>query len=140
MHITETIPSDWNHSNGGVQLHSARSERNHSVSKSSILVCKSLNISHHVSLGELHSEDVLVHVLIGSLQIVSNWNILATFVIFESREIALSLSFLKGSKNIDDLVHIINGCRLIEGNTDVVIVDFSQIDSMLVELGKDKIR
>jgi len=139
MHIAEAIPSDWNHGNCRVQLHSARSERNHCISESNIFVGESLNISHHISLRELHSEDVLVHILVSSLQMVTDRHIFATFIILESGVVTLSGALFEGSKDVDDLVKIVNSCQLIERNSYVVIVDLSQVYTMLVELSEDEI-
>ena len=33
MEITESLPSNWNHANSRVELHSARPKRNHGVSQ-----------------------------------------------------------------------------------------------------------
>jgi hypothetical protein len=50
MDTSEAIISDWEHSDGGVKLKSAGSEGDHGVSEANILICKALNVAHHLGL------------------------------------------------------------------------------------------
>jgi hypothetical protein len=69
MKIAKSIPSDWDHANSRVKLHSARTKRDHRVSQTQIFISKSLDVSHHVSLRELHAELILLHEFAISLDV-----------------------------------------------------------------------
>ena len=70
---------------------------------------------------------------------VTKRHILATFIILESSVVTLSGALFEGSKDVDDLVKIVNSCQLIERNCYVVIVNLSQVYTVLVELSEDEI-
>lgn len=93
MHVGEAIPGNWDHGDGRVELHRAGTKRDHGVTESNIFVGKSLNISHHVGLRELHSEDVLIHVFVGSSEVVLDWDVLAALVLLHSVQLVV-VSFL----------------------------------------------
>jgi len=93
MHVCESKPCHWNHCYSGIELHGARTKRNHGVSKTDILICKSLDVSHHVGLREFHSENILVHVLVGSSKGILNWHVLAGLILLDLMEL-VSISLL----------------------------------------------
>ena len=52
-----------NHSSSRIELHRTRSKRNHRMGKRDILSLEALEITHHLGLGMVFLEDILLHVI-----------------------------------------------------------------------------
>lgn len=141
MKIGETVESYWNHANSGVKLHGARTESDHRIGQTHVLVGKSLNVSHHVSLGELHVELILLQ----EFSFSSNffWRLLVDFamILLEIKFtfFGVVLVLLQRIKDINELVQVIKTGNLIEGKGNVVAINFSNVNSKFVELGLEVI-
>lgn len=141
MHVGETVPSDWDHTNGRVELHGAGTERDHGVCKTDILLAESLDISHHIGFRELHLENVLLQEWSCSPQFVDRSIIGSVLVHLEWHAfLSRDLSLLDVDEDLNELIEVVQTGEFIERYRDGVAVDLSNVDAIFVELGNDVIR
>jgi hypothetical protein len=116
MQICESVEGHWDHSNGRVEFHGARSKWNHGIGQTQVLVGKSLDVSHHVGLRELHRELVLLQVF--SLSSNLFWNLLVDLVVvllkIKLTVFGVVLVLLERIENVDQLIQIIKTCKLVK--------------------------
>jgi len=109
MKVGETVPGNWNHANSRVELHCAGSKRDHRVGQRKIFIGKSLDVSHHVCLRELHFELVLLQELGSSSNI--RWDLFVNSVVIMIEWNFISMIhksvFLDGVEDFNELVKIV---------------------------------
>ena len=66
VNIRELGPGDGLHLSRCVQLHSARTQRNHSAVKRQVLISEVTQVAHHLGLGAVLVENRVLHVVIGT--------------------------------------------------------------------------
>ena len=104
MDWSKSVPGDGNHSDGRVKFKSAWTQRNHGISKSNILICQSLNVSHHLGLRRDFVELRLLHELRITLQFLNQSLVLSVFI-EAVRHVVLSASLsFQLSKYLNDFI------------------------------------
>mmetsp|Transcript_2617 Transcript_2617/g.7893 ORF Transcript_2617/g.7893 Transcript_2617/m.7893 type:complete len:987 (-) Transcript_2617:315-3275(-) len=73
MEVGELGPSDGEHLRGGIELHRARSERDHRVRQRQIHVLELLQVAKHLVLGVARVENRVLHELRGPGKVAELW-------------------------------------------------------------------
>ena len=67
--VRELGPGDGLHLSSRVQLHGARTQRNHGAVKCQVLISEVTQVAHHLGLGAVLVENRVLHVVIGTQQL-----------------------------------------------------------------------
>ena len=121
MNVRELRPGDGLHLSSRVQLHGARTQRNHGAVKSQVLISEVTQVAHHLGLGAVLVENRVLHVLIGTQQL--------------SRQIVLCICLAQGAaQSLDQTLEQFLTVRLTHGNTDAVLVEAADVHASVQSL------
>ena len=119
--VRELRPGDGLHLSGRVQLHSARTQRNHGAVKCQILVSEVTQVAHHLGLGTVLVENRVLHVVIGTQQL--------------SGQIVLCICLTQGAaQSLNQALEQLLTVRLTHGNTDAVLVEAADVHASFQSL------
>ena len=119
--VRELRPGDGLHLSGRVQLHSARTQRNHGAVKCQILVSEVTQVAHHLGLGTVLVENRVLHVVIGTQQL--------------SGQIVLCICLTQSAaQSLNQALEQLLTVRLTHGNTDAVLVEAADVHASFQSL------
>ena len=125
MQFSEFRPSDRDHLGGSVQLHGARSQRDHCLVQGQIFALQRVHITHHLGFAVIAIKHRMAEDRIVTQHTVLNGTAVERHVFvqrFDVQTVAVS------QQNIEQLHHVFTGGGFIERNTYRVMDIATQVD------------
>jgi len=109
------------------------------VGETVVFVTQLVNVAHEFSLRGKCVENLLLHEIGLSLESVRHvTEITCVKMLVEVSDILVFWGLvLDYGEDLDELCDVLDGGVLVDGNTDSVLVDLSEVDAILVELSQD---
>lgn len=142
MQTAELFPREGYHGRSRVELHGARSKRDHTVDKRVVLLLEVHHVTEHVGLGVVLVEHGLVKERSGSGKTSDRGSDALGRHLQLLREGVKNLGLnggltLDSAKHVDDIGQIKRTDTFVKGNTDSFVVNFSEVDTSLDRSGVD---
>ena len=122
MDAVEFRPGNRNHLHGCIQLHRARSERDHRTCQREVAIFQTFKVTKHFRFRMVAVENRMGQVLAGTGK---RRRIRAVDLSDEISQREVWLTII--ADDTEDLSHVLLGGRFIEGNTDGVLVDRAEV-------------
>jgi hypothetical protein len=121
---------------GGVELHGARTQRDHGVHERNILGLEVVDVSQKLGLGVVLVEDGLLEV--AGLSLERSGDLIVEELGFVGLKSGVEIGF-RNTKDLDEVTEALKGDALVEREANLVISDAAEVDalgiSLLVNLG-----
>ena len=121
MNVCELRPGDRLHLSRCIQLHGARTQRNHGAVKRQVLISEVTQVAHHLGLRTVLVENRVLHVVIGTQQL--------------SGQIVLCICLTQGAaQSLNQALEQLLTVRLTHGNTNTVLVEAADVHASFQSL------
>lgn len=136
VHVGNAGVRDGKHLGGGVELHGARTQRDHGVHQRDILGLEEVDVSQELRLSVVLVEDGLLKV--GRLSLEGRGDLVVEELGRIRLESGLELG-LRYTEALDKVAKALQGHTLVQGEADLVLSNPAEVDalerSLLVDLG-----
>ena len=126
MDVANLRPAQRQHLSGSVELHGAGAQRNHSAVQRQILDFQHLHVTHHLGLGVILAEDLMLHERALTGQFGRDVQVGNTaFAVADVRGERLASS---GGQHFEDVVDIVVGDGFVEGDGETTLAVVAEVD------------